>query len=520
MAMFLCALMIVGSLTACGTSETEETTQASSGAEETAQASSDAEEVASSGSYKDTVIIGMSAAPQTADAQTATDVPGKIITKMIHMPLIFLNTETGELQPGVAESWEQTGDATYVFYLRQGMLFHNGEEVKASDVIFTFNRGMENAGTRSVLGQIAEMVELDEYTVELTLEDVDVDYLTKLVDPLYSILSEKACTEDPENGGTIGCGPYVLDEFVLNDYVTMHKFEDYWDAENLKTNNFRFRYIPEDSTRLIALQNGEIDVCMNPATVEVSYIADDDSLVLNQLNSSRVYYLSFNTQSEIGSNMALRQAVACAINKEDIITVAVEGAGTPAKTFWSQDLLGYYDGFEGFEYDLERAKELMVEAGYPDGLTMEIATASANITAVEVIQSQLREIGIELTINEMDSAGLTNYINQEATTLLFNARSYGATVEGPRKVFVTGLSSNDAFYSNSRVDELFEMAGRITDTAEREAMYQEVQEILGEEVPYIPLYYGVTYWGTVSGFDGMMTQTGGIFFYAYSYVIE
>lgn len=513
-AMLLCLLMITGSLTACSSSEPKETTQAATvGAETTGTAET-------GGAYKDTLIVGMSAAPQTADAQAATNVPGKIITKMIHMPLIFLNTETGELQPGVAESWEQTGEATYVFHLRQGMKFHNGEDVKASDVLYTFARGADNAGTKSVLGQISELKALDEYTVELSLKEVDVDYPTKIVDPLYSILSEKACTEDPENGGTIGCGPYVLDDFVLNDYVTMHKFEEYWDAENLKTNQFRFRYIPENSARLIALQNKEIDVCMNPATVEVSYIADDPSLVLNQMNSSRVFYLSFNTGSEIGQNQALRQAVACAVNKEDIITVAAEGAGAPAKTLWSQGLLGFYDGFEGFSYDLEKAKALMAEAGYADGLTMEIACDSANISAVEVIQSQLREIGIELTINEMDSAGLTSYIGQKSTTLLYNARSYGATVEGPRKVFVTGLASNDAFYSNPRVDELFAAGGLITDVAEREAMYKEVQEILAEEVPYIPLYYGVTYWGNVQGFDGMMTQSGGIFFYAYSYVTE
>jgi len=474
----------------------------------------------SPGGYKDTVVIGVSQSCQTPDAQMATDVGGKIITKMIHMPLIFLNTETNELQPGVAESWDQTGDCTYVFHLRQGMKFHNGEEVKASDVVYTFNRGANNAGSKSVLSQIAECKAVDDHTVELTLKNIDVDYLTKIVDPLYSILSEKACTEDPENGGSIGCGPYVLDEFVLNDYITMHKFEEYWDAENLKTNNFKFRYIPENSARLIALQNGEIDVCMNPATVETAYIADDANLVLNQMNGSRVSYLSFNMNSEIGQNEKLRQAIACAVNKDDIITVAAEGAGTPAKTFWSTTLLGFYDGFEGFSYDPDKAKQLLAEAGYPDGLTIEIGCNTSTTTAVQVVQSQLKQIGIDLKINEMDAAGLTNYINQGSHTMLYNGRSYGATVEGPRKVFVTGLASNDALYSNERVDELFAEAGKITDVAQREAMYKEVQEILAEEVPYIPLYYNVIYWGTNKNFDGVMTQSGGIFYYAYSYVTE
>lgn len=517
LARVLCAAMTVGLLASCGSNSNSNggtSSQPSSGGSSVSNA-------APSGSgYKDTVIIGVSQTCQTPDAQMATDVGGKIITKMLHLPLIFLNTETNELQPGVAESWEQTGERSYVFHLREGMKFHNGETVKASDVVYTFNRGMNNAGTKSVLGQIESCTAVDDTTVELTLKSIDVDYLTKIVDPLYSILSEKACTEDPDNGGSIGCGPYVLDEFVLNDYVTMHKFEEYWDAGNLKTNNFRFRYIPENSARLIALQNGEIDVCMNPATIETPYIADDDNLILNQMSGSRVSYLSFNMNSEIGKNEKLRQAIACAVNKEDIITVAAEGAGTPAKSFWSLTLLGYYDGFEGFSYDLDRAKQLMAEAGYPNGLTMEIACNSSSVTAVQMVQSQLKQIGIDLTINEMDAAGLTNYIKQGAHTMLYNGRSYGATVEGPRKVFVTGLDSNDALYSNPRVDELFAAASTITDVAQRESMYKEVQEILGEQVPYIPLYYNVIYWGTNKNFSNVMTQTGGVFYYAYSYVTE
>ncbi len=476
LARILCAAMTIGLLASCGSNSNP------GGASNQPSSGGGSDPVSSGSGYKDTVIIGVSQTCQTPDAQMATDVGGKIITKMLHLPLIFLNTETNELQPGVAEDWVQTGERSYVFYLREGMKFHNGEDVKASDVVYTFTRGMDNAGTKSVLGQIESCTAVDDATVELVLKAVDVDYLTKIVDPLYSILSEKACTEDPDNGGSIGCGPYVLDEFVLNDYVTMHKFEEYWDADNLKTNHFKFRYIPENSARLIALQNGEIDVCMNPATIETPYIADDGNLVLNQMSGSRVSYLSFNMNSDIGKNEKLRQAIACAVNKEDIITVAAEGAGTPAKSFWSLTLLGYYDGFEGFSYDLDRAKQLMFEAGYPNGLT--------------------------------------NYIKQGTHTMLYNSRSYGATVEGPRKVFVTGLDSNDALYSNPRVDELFAAAGTITDVAQRESMYKEVQEILGEQVPYIPLYYNVIYWGTNKNFSNVMTQTGGIFYYAYSYVTE
>jgi len=522
LSLLLVLLMVVGMFAACAQPKAEEAAPAPAETATEAAPAEKAEESAepAAPTYKDTVIIGVSQSCANTDAQKGTDVGAKIITKMIHMPLIYLNTETLEIQPGVAESWEQIDDTTYVFHLRENAKFHNGEPVKASDVVFTFARGLEQAGSKSVLSQIAECKAIDDHTVQLTLGKVNVDYLTQIVDPLYSILSEKALTEDPENGGNIGCGPYVLDEFVLNDYITLHKFEEYWDAENLKTNNFKFRYIPENSARLIALQNGEIDVCMNPSTIETSYIAEDANLILNQMDSSRMFYLGFNVKSEIGSNLKLRQAIACAINKDDIITIAAEGAGSPAVTFWSKSNLGFTEDVNAFTYDIEKAKTLLAEAGYPNGLDIEIACNTANTTAVQVIQSHLAQIGINVTINEMDAAGLTAYIKQDSHTVVYNTKSYGATVEGPRKMFVTDLAANDARYSNARVDECFAQGSLISDVAQRTPLYEEAQKILAEEVPYIPMYYAVNYWGTNKNFDGVMTQSGGIFWYAYSYVTE
>ncbi len=487
-------------------------------AQEAPAAAAEPEAVVDTGVYKDSLIIGVSQSWSTLDAQAGTVAGDKIITKMIHMPLVFLNSETGELGAGVAESWEQTDDVTYVFHLRENAKFHNGEPVKASDVIYTYTRGQAQPGSKSVLAEIAEMREIDEHTVELKLGAVDVDYPTKISDVLYSIMSEKAITEDEVNGPSIGCGPYVADENVLSDHVTMHKFEEYWDAENLKTNSFTFRLIPEASARLIALQNGEINYCMNPSTAEIKYIESDPSLQLTTLASSRVMHIAINTQSELGSNLKLRQAIASGFSKEDVITVAADGAGVPAKTHWSTSLLGFYDGFEGFSYNPDAAKQLLAEAGYPDGVTLEIVCDKSNTSAVQTIMAELDAVGIHLTLNEMDSAGLKSYMSEGKHTLVYQNKSYGATVEGPRKVFVTGLSANDARYSNARVDELFAQGGTTFDLETRLACYKEVQEILGEEVPYIPVYYPTIFMGSQKGFSGVMTQTGGMFWFAYAYM--
>ena len=514
----LAVTMVLG-LTACGGSSGQEAAPAPApAAAAEAPADSVPAPVVDSGSYKDTLVVGMSNSWTSTDAQAGTGVGDKILTKMIHMPLVFLNTTTGELEPGVAESFEQTDDVTYVFHIRENAKFHNGEDVKASDVIFTYTRGQEQPGSKSVLGQIESMTEIDPKTVELKLKAIDVDYPTKISDALYSILSEKAVTEDEVNGPSVGCGPYVLDEAVLNDHVSMHKFEEYWDADSLKTNNFVFRLIPEASARLIALQNGEIDYCMNPSTAELEHIKADDKLELTSLASSRVMHLVVNTQSELGSNEKLRQAIACGFNKEDVITVAADGAGTPAKSHWSTSLFGFYDGFEGFSYDPDRAKALLTEAGYPDGVTMEIVCESSNTSAVQVIQAELQQVGINLEIKEMDNAGMKSYMSEGGHTLVYQNKSYGATVEGPRKVFVTGLASNDAKYSNERVDELFAQGGKTTNTEERLACYHEVQEIIGEEVPYIPVYYPTIYAASQKGFGGVMLQTGGMFWFAHAFM--
>lgn len=507
----LCLILIVGLVVGCS-QNTGSNDKKTTGSNEGTQTGAP--------KYKQEVVVGVSDSCSDMDPQASNRIANHVIYKMTHSPLIMLNEIDNKLEPALAVKWEQNDDTTYTFYLRKDAKFHNGEPVTASDVIFTIERGKGSPFTGPDYKLISEVSAPDDHTVVMKLAVPDAEWIYKLTYHNFVILSKKAVTEDPNNGTAIGSGAYVLDEFELNDYITMHKFEDYWDAENIKTERFKFRYIPENSARLVALQNGEIDFCMNPANSETSYIADDPNLELYQIDGTNTQYLAFNTQRPPFDNKKLRQAIAYAVNKEDIITVAMEGFATPAKTFWGPTSFGYYDGFEGYEYNVEKAKELLAEAGYPNGLDMNIVCINVGAVASEVLQAQLKKIGINATITEMETAGIVSAHQSGEYDTTWYGHSFNALANSVVKLYLSDSGDNRAKYNNPVTDEKIAQAAQLFDEAKRMELYKEVQEIAAEDVPYIPMYYRVISWGTVKGFEGVIPNAGMMHDLSHSYVLE
>lgn len=506
--LLLCLLMLVGLVVGCSQAEDD-----GADLDEAVQQEGT--------SYKSEVIVGMSDSCSDMDPQASSRIANRVIYKMTHSPLVTMyDPSTKKLEPMLAEKWEQNDDTTYTFYLREDVKFHDGNPFTAQDVLFTVERGKESPYTGPTYKQIEEISAPYDYTVVMKLENPDAEWLYKLTDYCFIMLSEEAVTADSNDGTAIGTGPYVLDEFELNDYITMDKFEGYWDAENIKSERFKFRYIPEDSARLVALQNGEIDFCMNPANSEISHIADDPNLDLYQIDGTNTQYFAFNTQKPPFDNQKVRQAIAHAVNKEDIVAVAMEGFATPAKTFWGPTTFGYYDGFEGYDYNPEKAKALLAEAGYADGLDFNIVCINVGAVASEVLQAQLRDIGVNATITEMETAAISSYLlNGEHETTWYGC-SFNINADHARRLYVTKAGNNRAMYSNPEVDEKFTLGARTFDEEERMKLYKEIQEIIAEEVPYIPMYYRVISWGAVKGFDGLVPDAGIVHDFSYSYVVD
>lgn len=528
-AIVMAAAMLTGSLAGCssqsGSSETPAganeagTTQAAAaenGGEEAESGSFNPKTPAEGLALKEDIVIGMKSKHTTIDQMEASNTQHNYMWRMIYDTLVHFNNETKELEPQLATEWStDDGGKTYIFKLRDGVKFHNGETLKASDVVFTFNRMEGTTSCNGVFVKVESVEAVDDLTVKMTLVDPNLDWPYMMTLPTASIMNEKAVTDDPERGPGVGTGPWQVDSYEFGNYTTLTAFEDSWrGAPYAKT--FTFRYIPEDSARLIALQNGEIDICAEPATIELGRIEEDPKLDLVSYDGGSLTYFAFNTQKEPASNEDLRKAVAYAIDIDSIIAVAAEGHGKKATSFWGWDEYGYYD-CGGYERDLDKAKEYLAKAFPNGGATLDISCSGAERkTIAEMMQSQLKEIGLEVNITELDSAGIsTSTTNGEHQSCIYGM-GFNIFGDDARRILQPGSAVNKAHYDSQEVMDLLDKAVAETDEATRKEYYKQIQEDVYEHVPYIPLYFA-------DGFIGVKKGTGGIDIYPtshhdYSYV--
>ena len=423
---------------------------------------------------------------------------------------MHFNNATGEVEPQLATEWStEDGGKTYIFKLREGVKFHNGEPFKASDVVFTFNRMEGTTACNGLFLKVESIEAVDDLTVKMVLVDPNLDWPYMMTLPTSCIQSEKAITDDPVKGPAVGTGPWMVDSYEFGNYTKLVAFEDSWrGVPNAKS--FTFRYIPEDSARLIALQNGEVDICAEPATIELGTIEDDPNLDLVQYDGGSLTYLAFNTQKTPADNEDLRKAIAYAIDLDTIIAVAAEGHGKKATSFWGWSEYGYVD-LGGYERDLDKAKEYLAKAYPSGGATLDISVSGAERkTIAELMQSQLKDIGITVNIVELDSAGIsTTTTNGEHQSCIYGM-GFNIFGDDARRILQPGSAVNKAHYDSSEVMDLLDKAVCEEDEAQRKEYYKQIQEDVYEHVPYIPLYFA-------DGFIGVKKGTGGIDIYPTSH---
>lgn len=478
MSLFLSAVMLLALATGCGQEKQDPV----------------AEEPSGEVTYKESVTIGTSAQIATTDPQAQSNLQHDQMFKMTHDRLVNYNSQTGEIEPELAESWTISDDGlVYTFNLVKNATFHDGSAFTAKDVLFTINRGYDSSVVVAKLKSLESIEAVDDYTVKMTLNSPNVDWLMNLSNCVFSITSEAACTADAVDGPSIGTGAWIIKDFSASNYVTMVRNENYW-SEVPVTKEVTLRYIAENATRLIGLQNGELDMCIDPSTTELSYITEDENLDLVQYQSSTSTFLCFNTSTEPGSNKDLRLAIAHAINIDEVIMAATNGYATVAEHFWGPDTYGYDDSIKPYEYDLDLAKQYMASAGYPNGgVSIKVlVNGSERMTALQVIQNQLKEIGVDIIIEEVDSAGISAATTFAAPTheAMLYYTSWNYEGDDCRRMFYTNSNVNKAMYVNQEVIDLVDEAVTLSDDAARQACYSEIQNIVHDDAPWIPLYFG------------------------------
>lgn len=474
-------------------------------------------------SWKNEVVIGVQSKTTTTNPTAASNVAHSTMFMLTHNCLTGFNETTKEVLPELAKSWKISSDKkTWTFNLRDDVYFHNGEKMTADDWLFTIQYG-KNAtdGTvKAFYNSIISASAPDKNTLVINLIRPNMDLLVTLSSPRYSVLNRKAVEADPVNGPAIGTGPWVNKAFVSGDYTLLERFDKYW-GERPVTKTLRFRYIPEASARLIALENHEIDACQAPNNTELDLIKANKDLKMISYQSSALTYLAFNMDSEACRDANLRLAIAYALNVQDIIDGAASGLAAKANGMWGFYQFGYFDdwesvGLSSYDFNLQKAKEYMAKSKYSKGLTLSFMTSTTwRVNALQIIQQQLAPLGIKVTIDEVDAAGLTSKASTGNYQVLMYSIAFGPEGDDARRAFYPTSAANHAKYKNPRVTELLDLAVAEPDTAKRLKEYQEVQVIVHTECPYIPLYYANSGVAINKDLEGVVFSSSGAHDYTY-----
>ncbi|MBP5552054.1 MAG: ABC transporter substrate-binding protein [Spirochaetales bacterium] len=458
--------------------------------------------------YKESIVLGDGSQITTGDPQSINNMQHNRIFKCSHNTLVSYNSATSSYEPELATSWEWSSDLlTLTLKLRNDVTFQNGEKFTANDVKYSYERimGMNSTASSKFVGVLDHVEVVDDYTVKLVLVSPNVDWLDTLALPLASIVNQKAIEADELKGPWVGTGMWIITDLEEGDFVHMVKNDNYWGGTT-PTRELTFRYIPEESARLIALQNGEIDVCIGPADTELDYIRSDKNLVLIEIPSATCCYFSFNTSKGPGSDENLRLALAYSINYEDVIFGASSGTGTRAISNWGPVTFGYYDGFGDYERNLDLAKEYLAKSAYKEILIS--VRDDERMRAAQIIQSNAREIGLTVNIEKIEAAALTaksafKTAEHESMIYTLGWNSYG---DDASRAYGVGSNTNKATLTNDRVMELLEIGRSTTDAEARKAAYAEIQTLNHEHAWYLPLYYTGLAVATRTGVSGVIWE--------------
>lgn len=458
-------------------------------------------------SAKDSLLWGVNAEPSSLDPAKSKDTVTHMMMYQIYDALVKEDPEDyNKLVPGLAEKWEFNEDNTEVmFYLREGVKFHNGDTMTADDVYFSLQRSLESSYSSGISEAIDHFEKVDDMTVKCVLKYPYGPILDVMTNMTYGIVSKRA-VEEAEAAGVdfarnpCGTGAYKMVEWRSGDALILERFDDYYRGPAY-IKNLTYKLVPDAASGAIALEDGTLDCYYIVAASDYEHMKNLDHIAYVECPGVGLHHITFNVTDGIFTDKRIRQAVAYALNRDDIVIGGAEGYAEVANCLAPTSVFGYIDDFEWYEQDLDKAKALLADAGYPDGfdVVFSMQGSATYMKPVEVVQDQLRKIGINVTFDKMERAAYLEDVGGKRN-FVASLRMINATVRDADSVLtrrfhssMLGGGNNYSGYSNPEVDSLIEQARTSSNSDERLELYRQIYEILKEDVPLIPIYTDTIY---------------------------
>lgn len=425
--------------------------------------------------------------------------------------LIGLNNDT-TLDPQLLKQMPTVSDdgLTYSFELKDGVKFHNGETLKSSDVKYSYERLITKGLMGSLFDQVVGFKALEDGTAD-SLEgfkikdDTHFDIVLKqpyapfeaaLSAPYAVIFPEKACEEAGGDWGRTvlyGTGPFKMTSYTAGQGIEMERFDDYH-GDKTKLDGVSFKFVNDLNTQVMEFQKGNCDFVMLD-TGQYETVTSNDAVKdkMHSFNPVGLVYLSPN--NEIYTDSRIKEALSYAVDREALCDELLSGAATPAKSFIPKGLLGYNDSLPAYEYNPEKAKKLLAEAGYPDGITIPVVGSTNYQTLIKVataIQDQAKAAGINIELSQVDHAGY-NDMNKSGSLNLTVSNWYTDYVDPDGMIYqrmsATTTQQVSNKYNNPEFNDLINQARQTKDESKRQELYEKADEILThKDYGAIPLY--------------------------------
>lgn len=403
----------------------------------------------------------------------------------------------GELIPGLAESWEYSDDGlTLTLSLRPDVQFQDGTMLDADAVKANLDRGisLEGSAVASEFGRVADVVVVDDLTVEIVLSEPDATLPAVLADRAGAMVSVDAL-DDPElDQNPVGAGMYRLTEFSPGSSFKVERWDGYWDPEAVKLQAIEVTIIPDSTTRVNALTTGQVDIApIEP--FDVGRVESSPDIEVRLSDTMRFVYLTLNRGEAPLDDLRVRQAISHAINREALVDGPWLGFGTPTVQIWPEGFNAHVPELESSTpYDPDLARQLLEEAGYADGFTLDVVVPPQPVSYQqlgEAVQAMLGDVGIEvqLQLTEASALGQVVYVDQvyPAAILYSNGRTDPANTVGDR--YTSSGFFNPGGHTTERLEELYLEALQTSDPDVRTGLLQDLSTEIVDNLLEISLFF-------------------------------
>ncbi|WP_053960283.1 ABC transporter substrate-binding protein [Sulfobacillus thermosulfidooxidans] len=482
----------------------------------------------SGGTSNGKLIIGYEADATSLDPGQVTDINSGQVLNQMYDTLVQYNSQ-GQLIPDLATSWSSSPNhLQYTFTLRKGVRFSNGDPLTPASVVYSFERMLnpQNPGYKYgpypfgafFYGDISNVTADGNDKVIFSLKQPEASFLQSLTVLTGAIVDPKVALQDGKTFSLhgAGTGPYMLESWQRGQQLVLKPNPYYWGPKP-QLSKVVFVPIVQSSERATDLESGSVNMVVNPAPVDLSQIRAAGDVVQMQAGP-HIWWIGMNLLQAPFSSVKVRQALNYAINRTAITKNILYGTGIPADQPLSPDQMGYNPHVNPYHYNPQKAKQLLAEAGYPNGFTATLLVPTSGsgmqnpVSMATAIQGELAQIGVKINIEQIDWGTFLNKIAEgaKAANLQMWELSWMDSAVDPSLVLNPLLASsswppgfNTGFYKDPRVDALLQEAELTPSDSERAKLYQEAEALINHDAPWIFVDHAkavVAYSPSVKGF--------------------